>query len=128
MKNLFSFLFFFVFCLATAQAKCNNHQMADSTTVVDLAFHLNKDVHTDKDPFPHTPVRMPSVTQEDHTLTFNHGCDNTTLAIIDDEDETVYCADIELGCESLILPSWLTGVYKLQIIRGSFTFEAEIEL
>jgi len=95
---------------------------------VNLVFHLNKDTHTDKNPFPHTPVRMPSICQDGHTLTFDYGCDNTNLAIVDDTDQVVYSADIEEGCDSLALPSWLTGTFRLQIIRGSLTFEAEIEL
>lgn len=129
-------LYFFI-CFLTCSITCWGHEAPVSNTnvmscqgtdslLVDLHFSIINNTHFI--PKPHTPVRYPSVSQNATTLIFNYGCDNTTLAIVDDTDEIVYSIDIEAGCESLMLPSWLTGTFRLQIIRESFTFEAEIEL
>lgn len=109
---------------AYANVQVQSQQMSDST-LIDLHFNI---IGGPFGPRPKAPTQYPSITQDVRTLIINSGCDNTTLAIVDDTDLVVYSADIEEGCDNLTLPSWLTGTFRLQITRGSLTFEAEIEL
>lgn len=65
---------------------------------------------------------------DNHTLYLYSGCDNTTLELYAEDETLVYSTYIPEGTEQIDLPSDLTGVFELRIIRGSITFVAEIEL
>ena len=80
------------------------------------------------EPNPKSPILMPTVVQNGHTLYFYYGCDNTTLNLLDEDDEVVYTTEIDEGTTMLVLPEWLEGTFEIQIIRGSYTFVGEIEL
>ena len=77
---------------------------------------------------PRTPVLIPYVALDNHTLYLYSGCDNTTLELYDEDETLVYNTNIPEGTEQITLPNDLTGVFELRIIRGSITFVAEIEL
>ena len=78
---------------------------------------------------PHkSPVVIPSVSLDDHTLYFDTPCDGCTLNIVDENDVVVYTLVIPTGTTSLVLPSSLTGEYELQIIQGVYCFYGTITL
>lgn len=76
---------------------------------------------------PRTPMVIPDVYIDDYTLTFDESCIGCPLTLIDEDDNIVYTTIID---ESGIveLPNTLSGIFELQIERGSITFVGEIEL
>ena len=77
---------------------------------------------------PKTPTQPPVVALDGHTLYIISGCDNTTLSLVDEDDEEVYTTNISAGVTFLVLPEWLEGTYELRILRGQYMYYAEIEL
>ena len=78
---------------------------------------------------PHkSPVVIPSVSLDDHTLYFDTPCDGCTLNIVDENDVVVYTLVIPTDTTSLVLPSILSGDYTIQIIRGNYLFYGTIDL
>lgn len=78
---------------------------------------------------PHkSPVQVPEVSLDDHTLYFFTPCDGCVLNIVDGSGALVYTLVIPAGTTSLELPATLTGDYELQIIRGNYCFWGEIVL
>lgn len=68
------------------------------------------------------PVLVPSVSIEDYTLYFMTPCDGCTLRLLDENDIVVYSTVIPTGTTSLVLPSYLSGEYEIQIVRGNIYF------
>ncbi len=77
---------------------------------------------------PRTPETAPTVAIDGHTLYLYSGCDNTTLVLVDEDDDEVYTTNISVGVTFLVLPEWLEGTYELRILRGQYMYYAEIEL
>ena len=71
-------------------------------------------------------VLIPSVSLDDYSLIFNTPCDGCTLRLLDEDGFVVYSTVIPMGTTSLVLPSWLSGEYEIQIIQGSFCFHGYI--
>ena len=74
------------------------------------------------------PVLVPSISIEGHTLYFATSCDGCTLCLLDENDVVVYSTIIPTGTTSLVLPSYLSGEYEIQIIQGNFCFWGYIAL
>ena len=79
-------------------------------------------------PKPKTPVTIPTIIQNDYTLTFITACDNCTLCLINENDEVEYSTTIPSGTRTMVLPSYLSGEYRIEIQRGRFCFWGFIEL
>ena len=75
-----------------------------------------------------TPITIPEINLEDHTLYFYTPCDGCTLRLLDDNDNVVYSTVIQTNTTSLVLPSTLSGEYEIQIIRGNICFYGYINL
>ena len=73
-------------------------------------------------------VLVPSVSLDDHTLYFATTCDGCTLRLLDENDIVVYSTVIPTGTTSLVLPSYLSGEYEIQIIHGNYCFWGYIYL
>lgn len=71
---------------------------------------------------PRTPVMIPHVAIDEYTLTFYTPCDGCMLRLFDEDGNLVYAIVIPDGTTTLSLPSYLSGDYEIQIIRGSFKF------
>ena len=80
------------------------------------------------EPRPKSPVQMPTVVQDGHTLYFYSGCAGSTLQIRDEFETVVYSTGITDETDEITLPSTLSGTYEIRLIRGSNTFVGEIEL
>ena len=79
-------------------------------------------------PHPKSPVLLPSVFQDDHTLYLYSGCTGATLRLLDADEEEVFSMEITDEMDEICIPSTLIGTYRLEIIRGAFTFYCYIEL
>lgn len=77
---------------------------------------------------PKSPVQIPEISLDDHSLYFGTPCDGCTLNVVDSNDVVVYTTVIPVGATSLVLPSTLSGEYELQIIRGNYCFWGMITL
>ena len=75
---------------------------------------------------PKTPVQPPYVWQDDYTLTFDDSCLGCDLRLVDENDNVVYTTVITSN--TLVLPSYLSGEYELQIFSGIYCFYGYIEL
>lgn len=75
---------------------------------------------------PKTPILVPEVSLEDYTLTFDASCLGCELRLLDENGVLVYSSTITSS--TLVLPSYLSGDYELQIIRGIYCFYGYINL
>lgn len=75
------------------------------------------------------PIYVPSVSIDDHTLTISDHPDYV-LQLVDpeDEDNVVYEVLIPAGVNTVILPSYLSGEYVIQLLWDVWRFWGYIEL
>ena len=78
--------------------------------------------------FHKSPITIPDISLENHTLYFYTPCDGCTLRLLDENDNVVYSTVIATGTTSLVLPSTLSGEYEIQIIQGNICFYGYINL
>ena len=79
-------------------------------------------------PVKRSPIRIPSVSIDGHTLYFNTPCDGCRLQLFNEDGKLQYVITIPENSESIELPSYLTGEYEIQIIRGRYCFYGYITL
>jgi predicted cobalt transporter CbtA len=78
---------------------------------------------------PHkSPVEVPSIILEEHSLQFYTPCYGYELRIVDDNSNVVYSLLIPSGSTQVILPNTLIGEYELQLITGNLMFYGTIVL
>lgn len=75
-----------------------------------------------------SPIAIPEVDIDDYTLSFITPCDGCTLQLVDEDGFIVYTTVIPNGTTNLVLPSYLSGDYEIQIVRGNFYFYGYINL
>lgn len=78
------------------------------------------------DPFTQNIVQAPSITLDSLTLRFATPCDDCVLSIINEEGNIAYTESISEGTTSITLPSYLSGLYRIQIKYGAYYFEGNI--
>lgn len=81
-----------------------------------------------KDNDPKSPIIIPHVGIDGYTLYFYTPCDGCVLRLSDENDNVVYSTVIPTGTTTLVLPSYLSGIYKIEIIQGFYCFWGYIEL
>lgn len=79
-------------------------------------------------PIKRSPVVIPFVGIDDHTLYFYTPCDGATLQLKNEYEDVEYIVDIPTGTTTLLLPSYLLGDYQLEIIQGRFRYYGYISL
>lgn len=102
-----------------------------SVNVMARVINLNvgyEDPQDTKDDDKRTLTLVPEVDLEDYTLTFYTPCDGCVLRLVDENDIVVYSTVIPTGATSLVLPSYLSGDYEIQIIQGYTYFYGNISL
>ena len=78
---------------------------------------------------PHrSPILIPQVGIDNYTLTFYTPCDGCTLRLLDENDNIPFVTVIPVGTTTLVLPSYLSGTYQIQIISGNICFWGYIDL
>jgi hypothetical protein len=80
----------------------------------------------DADPPKKGSDLVPTVSLEDYTLIFMTPCDGCTLRLVDENDNVVYTTVI--SSSTLVLPSTLSGEYRIEIISGNLCFYGYILL
>lgn len=80
------------------------------------------------DPDHRTPILIPHVGIDGNTLLFYTPCDGCTLRLLDESSNVVYTIVIPVGATTHVLPSYLSGEYKIEIIQGIYCFWGYIEL
>ena len=73
-------------------------------------------------------VLIPSVSLDDYSLIFNTPCDGCTLRLLDEDGVVVYSVVIPTGTTSIVLPSTLSGDYKIELQMGYWKFTGYIML
>ena len=73
-----------------------------------------------------SPLNVPEVWIDDYTLLFMTPCDGCVVRLLDESGEVAYTTVI--SSTSLVLPSHLSGNYRIEIIRGNFCFWGYINL
>lgn len=69
---------------------------------------------------------VPEVSIEDYTLSFITPCDGCTLRLLDENDNVVFTTII--SSSTLVLPSTLSGDYRIEIISGNYCFWGYFEI
>lgn len=96
-------------------------------TDVDLETDIY-DPENGEPPMPRTPILIPHLGIDGYTLYFYTPCDGCVLRLSDESDNVVYSTVISTGATTLVLPSYLSGDYKIEIIQGFYCFWGYIEL
>ena len=78
--------------------------------------------------YPKSPVQVPYVTLDDHTLYIwsQHG--GYTLTLLDDNDAVVYQTYVAAGVQYAVLPTTLSGNYTLVLSDDTYMFTGMIGL
>ncbi len=71
---------------------------------------------------------VPELEIDDYTLFFMTPCDNCVLRLLDEDGAVVYTTIVPSHTTSLVLPSYLSGAYEIQIIQGSIYYWGNIDL
>lgn len=118
--------FLIVSCLAAMLSFTSVSVYADPDSIVLQVGYEDPDLG---DEGQHkSPILIPEISIEDYTIYFNTPCDGCTLRLLDANDNVVYSIVIPTGTTSLVLPSSLSGEYKIQIIQGNLCFYGFINI
>lgn len=117
-KFIFSLCLFVVAAIGTAKVQ-------HVCELVDLTGEII-DPTQGAEPPEKGPVLVPSVSLEGYTLSFISPCNGYTLRLLDENDNVVYSTVIVSS--TLILPSTLSGDYRIEIISGNYCFWGYIYL
>ena len=74
-----------------------------------------------------SPILMPVLYLDGHTLTAASGTLGSTINILDEDGDVVFTTFVYIEGD-ITLPSTLSGTYTIEVIRGSQTFVGEIAL
>lgn len=113
MKKIVLTLFFF-------SLLCNSY--AEEKKIEIHRQSTNQSGHTTQ----RSPILIPTVYIDDHTLLFNSSYSGCTIELRQD-DTVLYSAIINDNGE-VVLPEYLTGEYVIYFYVGSLTFAGEIQL
>jgi len=75
-----------------------------------------------------SPILVPEISLDGYSVIFDTPCDGCTLRLVDANDNVVYSTVIPTGTTSLVLPSSLSGEYKIEIIQDNLCFYGFISL
>ena len=67
-------------------------------------------------------VGIPVVEIEDYILFLITPCDGSVLRLLDETETVVYTTIVPNNATSLVLPSYLSGEYEIQIVQGNIYF------
>lgn len=129
MKSIITSVVLLLCCtMGRAQTIVRDSIQLSNITLLTQPLCSQDPIRGDKSHHPRTPALEPSVAIYNHTLLFLNGCDDSELYLYDSVGNEVYSYNINIGCDYLVLPEWLSGTYELHIHRGNYCFYGEIEL
>lgn len=78
---------------------------------------------------PRTPIHIPDIyfDEENRSLLFDESFNGCTLVLFSEKEDESAFSTVIVG-NTVVLPSSLSGEYKLCIIKGNFVFEGIIVL
>ena len=77
---------------------------------------------------PKSPMQPPTVYIEDYTLSFAVGHPEYVLQITDEDGDVVYTTTVFSTDTQVVLPSYLSGNYEIQLTMGNWLFTGYITL
>lgn len=77
---------------------------------------------------PKSPAVPPTVYLEDNTLTFVADHPEYVLYIKDEDEEVVYSTVVTSAETEVMLPSYLSGTYEIELVMGNWLFTGWIDL
>ena len=116
---------FIIVLLALALLPLSNVNVMAKTVTFSVGYVDPSEYHDDD---PRSPILIPEVDLEGYTLTFYTPCDGCVLRLLDENDNVVYSTVIPTGTTSIVLPSYLSGNYEIQIVQGNIYFYGNIYL
>ena len=118
----------FVLCLMMAMMNLTTINVY--STPVDVVLQTNfEDPKEDQDNPQRTPILVPEVDLDGHTLYLYSVDYDLTLVLVDEEDEVVYTTFIPANTSSVVLPATLSGEYEMLLYPGGdYYFYGWIEL
>lgn len=105
----------------------SSQMLAQTPEDLDLEIGYNDPINGG-DGFERGSISIPHVGIDGYTLYFYTPCDGCVLRLSDENDNVAYSTVIPTGAATLILPSYLSGIYKIEIIQGFYCFWGFIEL
>jgi len=79
------------------------------------------------EPIGRNPVDIPLLSVEANNISFITPCDGYTLRLVNEEGGIDYSIRIAANTSNITIPSYLTGEYELQLIRGQYCYYGYIE-
>ena len=79
-------------------------------------------------PVPRTPILIPEVSIDGHTLYFDTPCDGYTLRILSSDNTVEYTTVIPTGATSLVLPATLSGNFEIRFETATYYYYGYISL
>ena len=89
-------------------------QMMATPVVVSLEIGYEDPLNDQDNPHKNPPF-VPSVIQDDYEIRFLEIHPYYSLCIVDEDDEVVYSVAVWSFTTSVVLPSWLSGDYEIQL-------------
>lgn len=77
---------------------------------------------------PKSPIDPPTVYLEDYTLAFEADHPEYVLYIKDEDDAVVYSTVVSTTVTEVVLPSYLSGDYEIDLVMGDWLFTGWINL
>ncbi len=122
-KKHFSLLCLCIF-LMTQNLFTNNMRDGEIPTPIPLTYI---DPSLGGNPIKRTPIAIPVLFLDGYTLTAGDYTIGSTIQLLDDDGDVVFSSYVYIEGD-IELPTTLSGTYTIKIIRGSQTFEGEIDL
>ena len=75
-----------------------------------------------------SPMQAPTVYIEDYTLSFAVGHPEYVLHVMDEDGDVVFTTTVFSTDTQVVLPSYLSGNYEIQLTMGNWLFTGYITL
>lgn len=75
-----------------------------------------------------TPVLVPDVFIDGHSLTFDNLCEDYTLSLYDEDDDLVYSVFVPAGTTQVVLPTTLSGTFEIRFETDTYYYYGYIDL
>ena len=112
---------------STEQAVLNGEPSQSISDELVLQVRIYNPINPTR-PIKRSPVSIPSLSLDDHILSFNTSCDGCTLQLVNEEGETDYSIIIPENTSIITLPLNLSGEYELQLVSGEYCFYTNVIL
>ena len=97
-------------------------------TLVPLTVCIEDDEYPIGNGYGKTSMCPPLVYIEDYTLLFEGGHPEYVLNIKDENNNVVYTTTVYSTQTQVVLPSWLSGDYQIELVMGYWHFTGWINL